>query len=234
MQHNMNQNSGNKTIITADEETHLLTSSTTTTTETQEYTNGTKATNVAACAVASSTSTGTSAVSTTAATTTTLWGYYLVAIDTYPIVTKCVTATIILSLADVVAQIIEFIRSSSTIVQPRMIDILRTMRFGLLGLLGAPWSHYYFYYLDYYLPPSISSDKYYPFTLRTIIKVAIDQCVQAPILLAIMILVLGCLKGGVFSNCIHEARHDISTTFMTSLIANCTIICSSTLLRYYR
>jgi peroxisomal membrane protein 2 len=154
----------------------------------------------------------------------------LVAVEKYPIRTKCITAWIIFIAADTLAQVIEYrltILDQETQTHPSYggsittgstrntnIDWIRAMRFGALGLFGAPWSHYYFQWLDHHLPPSEE-----PFTRRTAIKVGIDQFVQAPILLAIMIFSLSLMKGQGFNG----ARQDLTNTFMISLIANCTI-----------
>jgi hypothetical protein len=140
------------------------------------------------------------------------WDNYLVAVEKYPIRTKCFTAWIIFVAADAFAQSVEYIlyKNHSMIL---VIDWIRAMRFGALGLFGAPWSHYYFHWLDHYLPPSEE-----PFTKRTALKVCIDQFIQAPILLAIMIFSLSLMKGQGFTG----ALQDLSNTFMVSLIANCT------------
>jgi hypothetical protein len=141
----------------------------------------------------------------------TSWENYVAAVEKYPIRTKCITALIIFVTADAFAQVVEYLLSLHDNDQPNRdrigIDWIRAMRFGALGLFGAPWSHYYFYWLDHFLPPSED-----PFTTRTAVKVVIDQFIQAPILLAIMI---GQRLGG--------AKQDLSNTFMASLIANCMI-----------
>ena len=148
------------------------------------------------------------------------WENYLVAVEKYPIRTKCITAWIIFIAADTFAQVIEYLLYKNhlplvtTPIRNMDIDWIRSMRFGALGLFGAPWSHYYFQWLDHYLPPSEE-----PFTKRTAIKVGIDQLLQAPILLAVMIFSLSLMKGQGVTG----AKQDLSNTFMESLIANCTI-----------
>lgn len=147
----------------------------------------------------------------------TSWENYVSAVEKYPIRTKCITALIIFVSADAFAQVVECIISFNNSDNDNDIfgiDWIRAMRFGALGLFGAPWSHFYFYWLDHYLPPSEE-----PFTTRTAVKVVIDQFIQAPILLAIMIFSLGLMKGQGFGG----AKQDLSNTFMESLIANCMI-----------
>jgi hypothetical protein len=91
------------------------------------------------------------------------------------------------------------------------VDWFRVSRFAAFGLFGAPWSHYYFHHLDYYLPPS---DK--PCTLQTAIKLAIDQGIQAPALLVIMICLLSLMKG----EGIQGMKQDLVNSYMTALLAN--------------
>jgi hypothetical protein len=143
------------------------------------------------------------------------WDNYMHSIENFPIITKCITATIILGSADLFAQGLEYILHHDKETLPYIvIDWIRTIRFGVLGLFGAPWSHFYFYWLDHYLPPSDE-----PWTKRTALKVFIDQFIQAPILLALMIFALGLMKGQGFM----IAKRDLSDTYVESLIANCTL-----------
>jgi predicted permease len=141
------------------------------------------------------------------------WENYVLAVEKYPIRTKCLTALILFVASDAFAQVLEFIFDDDGATRGIFYyDWIRAMRFGAVGLLGAPWSHYYFYWLDHYLPPSSE-----PFTKRTALKVFIDQFVQAPILLAIMIFALSLMK----RKGLDAAKEDLSRTFMKSLIANC-------------
>jgi hypothetical protein len=81
----------------------------------------------------------------------------------------------------------------------------------MFGLLGAPWAHYFYYYLDRYLPPTNK-----PFTRTTLVKVCIDQGIQAPILLALMISTISLLKGTGLGG----VREDLARNYWTSLLAN--------------
>jgi Mpv17 / PMP22 family len=91
------------------------------------------------------------------------------------------------------------------------VDWPRAARFGMFGLLGAPWAHYFYFYLDKLLPPT---DK--PFTRTTLVKVCIDQGIQAPALLALMISTISILKG----TGLQGVRDDLSRNYWTSLLAN--------------
>lgn len=134
------------------------------------------------------------------------WNNYVDIVERRPLVTKSITATIILGGADLVAQGLEHARGIST----STIDWPRAGRFACFGLFGAPWSHYYFHWLDYYIPPSDS--------LRTtLLKVVIDQFIQAPLLLAIMISMLSLMKGEGMQGVVQ----DMSENFVDALIANC-------------
>lgn len=140
------------------------------------------------------------------------WDNYVVAVEKYPVTTKCITAAIILGTADMCAQGFEFIRMSHVVPIQGGVDWLRTARFAVFGLFGAPWSHFYFAWLDHYLPPSEQ-----PWTWTTLFKVCIDQFIQAPILLATMVLLLSLMKGRGFVG----AKQDLADSFVQALIANC-------------
>jgi hypothetical protein len=137
------------------------------------------------------------------------WKMYNELLEKKPLLVKSITATIILGGADLFAQSIDNLLGQQ---QHHAIDWLRAMRFAALGLVGAPWSHYYFHYLDHYLPPTEN-----PCSFVTLLKVFIDQFIQAPILLAIMICALSLMKGEGVSG----MRHDMKDSYVTSLIANC-------------
>jgi hypothetical protein len=149
------------------------------------------------------------------------WKEYNRLLESNPIEVKAITATFILSFADFIAQVIEHVTTSIS-TNPTtnnidhdnvfLFDWLRTIRFGVFGCIGAPWSHFYFFYLDKYLPPTDN-----PCTVTTAIKVFIDQFIQAPILLALMISSLS-LMSGVGLN---GMKYDLRSNYVDSLIANC-------------
>jgi hypothetical protein len=137
------------------------------------------------------------------------WTDYNTAIEKHPLLVKSVTGLIILGLGDLSGQGVEHLRGTSTAIS---VDWPRAARFGAFGLFGAPWSHYYFYCLDTVLPPTPK-----PFTRTTAVKVFIDQFIQAPILLALMISSLSIMKGAG----IDGVRNDMGSNYVRSLIANC-------------
>jgi hypothetical protein len=79
------------------------------------------------------------------------WENYVSLVEKYPLPVKSVTAMIILSSADIIAQCLEFWRGTKSV---SGIDWFRTARFAAIALLGAPWSHFYFHWLDRFLPPT--------------------------------------------------------------------------------
>ena len=137
------------------------------------------------------------------------WDDYVVAVEKHPLVTKSATATIIFCCADLCAQGLEHVRGTSAVVG---VNRPRAARFAAFGLFGAPWSHFYFQWLDHFLPPTVE-----PWTFTTAIKVCIDQFVQAPMLLTIMICALSLMKGGGIA----AAHKDLGDTLVNALIANC-------------
>lgn len=88
-----------------------------------------------------------------------VWGVYYGALVHSPLVTKSITALILMALADFLAQMVEHLRG---VPYESWIDGLRMLRFGVFGLLGAPWTHYYYAWLDRTLPPTPN-----PWTLTT-------------------------------------------------------------------
>jgi hypothetical protein len=101
---------------------------------------------------------------------TKLWNAYSNKLEEYPLLVKSITALILMLLADLLAQGVENLRGISlqrhhdgadaVILLP--VNWLRTLRFGVFGVLGAPWTHYYYYWLDTILPPT-----QYPWTWTT-------------------------------------------------------------------
>ena len=137
------------------------------------------------------------------------WDTYVAAVERRPLLTKSLTAVLIFSAADAFAQFLEHERGVSKV---EIFDWPRCARFAAFGLFGAPWSHYYFHWLDKCLPPTPN-----PWTITTLQKVFIDQFIQAPILLAIMICALSLMKGEGLGG----LKRDMSNSFLGALIANC-------------
>jgi peroxisomal membrane protein 2 len=130
-------------------------------------------------------------------------------LERHPLAVKSITAFFILGGGDLCGQGIEHMRGMSDYTG---VDWPRVARFGAFGLFGAPWSHFYFHYLDMCLPPTPK-----PFTWTTLFKVLIDQFIQAPLLLAIMIIALAIMKGEGLAG----AKHSMMVSYWVTLIANC-------------
>lgn len=142
------------------------------------------------------------------------WEAYYAALLKYPLLVKSLTAFILLGFADVIAQSIERIRNSykddgNDEIIP--LNIYRVARFGFFGLAGAPWTHYYYAWLDTVLPPTQN-----PWTWTTAIKVVIDQFLQAPALLASMIMGMALMEG----RGIDGVKVDMENQYMEALIKN--------------
>jgi len=105
------------------------------------------------------------------------WAAYNAALETEPLITKSITASIIIGAGDAAAQKVESMKSSQDF------DLIRCLRWALFGLvLQGPWNHAFYLLLDSALPPTPD-----PFTLTTLEKVGIDQFVQAPIFTVIIL-----------------------------------------------
>jgi hypothetical protein len=135
-----------------------------------------------------------------------VWNHYYGHLEKRPLFVKSVTAFFIMGCADLCAQGIDHLRGTSGAV-----DWPRAARFGAFGLLGAPWTHYYFYYLDKGLPPTPE-----PFTRTTFMKVFLDQFIQAPAMLVVIICLLSLMKFEGFEG----MKTSMRDNYVTSLIAN--------------
>jgi len=146
-----------------------------------------------------------------------VWERYNVLLERRPLLTKAITAFFILGLGDLAGQAIEHLKGTAASTDEEgggvlVVDWPRTLRFAAFGLCGAPWAHYYYHFLDWWLPPTPN-----PYTKTTILKVVIDQFMQAPLILALMISTLSILKGEGFEGVVA----DMSNNYFDSLIANC-------------
>ena len=137
----------------------------------------------------------------------TLWQSYNDALQENPLVTKSVTASLILGAADLAGQSLEQRTSSSS-----QVNWLRAARFAFFGLvLQAPWNHFYYLLLDGALPPTPD-----PFTSTTLIKVIIDQFIQAPIFTVLIFYFLGLLEGKSFENVQNQLDRDYKDTMIAN------------------
>lgn len=105
-----------------------------------------------------------------------------------PLITKSITAGVILGFADLTGQKLE---NADVAITDKSLDFNRILRFVVLGLaLQAPWNHYYYMMLDGAIPPTPD-----PLSQTNLFKVVIDQFVQAPIFTAIIFCYLGFAEG---------------------------------------
>ena len=97
------------------------------------------------------------------------WSAYNAALVSDPLITKAITAGVIIGAGDAAAQQIERSRTGEDF------DVTRYLRWAIFGLvLQGPWNHAFYLLLDAALPPTPD-----PFTLTTLEKVGIDQFIQA-------------------------------------------------------
>lgn len=141
-------------------------------------------------------------------TLTEAWSSYNLALETAPILTKSITAGVILGAADLAGQAIQN-KDSETDVD---VDYARFLRFAFFGfILQAPWNHFYYLFLDGALPPTAE-----PFTTTTGLKVAIDQFVQAPVFTVIIFGFLGFLEGKSLENIKSQLDEDYTDTMLAN------------------
>jgi hypothetical protein len=91
-----------------------------------------------------------------------LWDTYYAALQGRPLLVKSITAFFLMGVADGMAQFVEHLRGVSHV---HFLDLLRMLRFATFGLVGAPWTHFYYDWLDRVLPPTS-----YPWTWTTLSK----------------------------------------------------------------
>jgi len=136
-----------------------------------------------------------------------IWSIYAEALDRNPLLVKSITAFFILGLGDLSGQGVEHLRGTSE----SGVDWPRMLRFGCFGLMGAPWSHCFYHWLDSVLPPTER-----PFSKTNIFKVFLDQFVQAPLLLALIIVALAVMK---FER-VSQIEQDLHDNYLDTLYAN--------------
>lgn len=142
------------------------------------------------------------------------WSSYNVALENEPLLTKSITAGVILGAADLAGQALErAIKSNENGEEvDAVVDFARVGRFALFGLvLQAPWNHFYYQFLDSALPPTVD-----PFTATTGIKVVIDQFVQAPIFTILIFYFLGVLEGKTLD----AVKGQLENDYVDTMFAN--------------
>lgn len=162
----------------------------------------------------------------------TAWKWYEEQIEERPLLTKCITAGIIVGLGDLTSQCLGLLRLSllvdSATAQASAlpgIDWYRSGTYVLLGLLiQAPISHYYYAKLDAALPPTPS-----PCSSTTIIKLAIDQLCFAPTFLLCVFLFLDTVQHGLSPI---GMFHHIQSSYCSTLVANWKLWTPATLINF--
>jgi hypothetical protein len=138
-----------------------------------------------------------------------LWKWYTFQIEQRPLRTKVITAGILVGMGNVASQCIPIlmkqimmiyekyhassttINNMNTTIHDTSINWYQMTEFILMGsLLQAPITHYYYLYLDEYLPPTPT-----PWTLTTFLKLSIDQLIFAPTFLAAVFVFLDLMDG---------------------------------------
>jgi hypothetical protein len=156
-----------------------------------------------------------------------LWEEYNIALNNEPLLVKSITAGILLGAADLTGQAFEKYTATTTTtpdvvviddkrISSRTVDLdfFRTIRFAIFGLiLQAPWNHYYYLVLDSQIPPTPDD----PFSSTNMIKVGIDQFIQAPIFTILIFIFLGLLEGKAWTSIQQQLENDYKDT----IIANC-------------
>ena len=141
-----------------------------------------------------------------------VWDSYNALLESSPLVTKSLTASVILGSADCAGQFIEKVTASRQGEKEKELDLARVFRFFIFGLvLQAPWNHYYYLVLDGAIPPTAE-----PFSQSNIIKIIIDQFVQAPIFTVLIFVFLGALEGKTIEEIQQKLKDDYPETIVNN------------------
>ena len=129
-----------------------------------------------------------------------VWQDYLGLLESAPLVTKSITAGVIIGSGDSAAQLL----ASRDKIDAEF-DVARALRWALFGLvLQGPWNHAFYLLLDGALPPTPD-----PFTLTTLTKVGIDQGIQAPIFTIIILYFFAVVEGKGFGYATNQVKNDL-------------------------
>jgi hypothetical protein len=125
---------------------------------------------------------------------------YMGLIHTHPLLTKCATSACIVPLGDLSAQAIETWKAKkAALAEGKLeedlenidIDWKRAVRFLIFGATLQPiWNHYYFQWFDGLIPPPAD-----PISMTNVLKVTLDQGIQAPIFTVVIFAFLDFLEG---------------------------------------
>ncbi|KAG7341956.1 Mpv17 / PMP22 family protein [Nitzschia inconspicua] len=155
-----------------------------------------------------------------------LWRWYNQCLNRRPVVTKSVTAGLIVSLGDFVGQCMQLVSSRSDEMEPSTpatFDVVRLAQFCSMGMfLQAPVTHYYYLALDHYLPPTPEN----PWAWVTFVKLFIDQTTYAPLFLFSVFLYLGFLEGDSWNT----IRAQMQKEYTSTMVANWKLWIPATLL----
>lgn len=144
------------------------------------------------------------------------WDAYNAALVTDPLIVKSVTAGVILGAADFSGQALEKVRAGADAVD-KEVDFARAARFAFFGFaLQAPWNHFYYTLLDGQIPPTPE-----PFSNTNILKVGIDQFIQAPIFTVLIFAFLGALEG----KGLEDIKKQLQKDYPETIVANCKQAC---------
>lgn len=128
-----------------------------------------------------------------------LWSGYLGLLETAPLVTKAISAGVIIGAGDAAAQTVENSQTGGEF------DFTRYLRWAFFGLvLQGPWNHFFYLLLDGAIPPTPD-----PFTISTLEKVTIDQFIQAPIFTVVILGFFAIVEGKGLGFAKDQVKNDL-------------------------
>ncbi|XP_031270696.1 PXMP2/4 family protein 4 [Pistacia vera] len=131
-------------------------------------------------------------------------GWYLGKLESYPLITKSITSSLIYAAADLTSQIITSPSFSS-------IDSIRTLRMAAYGMLIlGPSQHFWFNYMSKILPKRD--------TLTTLKKLFMGQAVYGPSITAVFFSYNASLQGESGGEITARLKRDLLPTLATGLL----------------
>ncbi|RHN51128.1 hypothetical protein MtrunA17_Chr6g0465041 [Medicago truncatula] len=127
-------------------------------------------------------------------------GWYLRKLETYPVLTKCITSSLIFTAADLTSQMITLPSSASY-------DLKRTSRMTIYGLLIlGPSQHKYFNFLSKILP---NRD-----VATTLKKILMGQALFGPVINTVFFSYIGALQGESGPEIVARLKRDLLPTLI--------------------
>eukprot|EP00210_Caulerpa_lentillifera_P009142 g8716.t1 len=135
---------------------------------------------------------------------------YRVALERFPVSTKCITCAVGMAVGDILAQFISS-KHPTKMKAPFKLDVTRTARIALFGgVVNGPLGHVWYTVLDRFVLPSNPT---HPISI--VVKCVLDQMIMAPIGTALFFSSMKCLEMKPMM-----CQEELKMKFIPSLLAS--------------